>query len=221
MVTIAGLNPAPEGAIGRRWKSARWTAAGPAVRMWARIRCRAEQVAATVRVPAEICALAPVESGERILAFARNPDGALVLATDRALHHQAAGSWSRLGWEQVGRIAWDGERRTLAVTDSGSARVAELALHATDGPRLTDLARDRVGSTFLLSTTVALTGHRHARLTARRRPGSDRTLWQVELGGGTEPADPTVRTEIAAAIANLRAHFEVSREGVDASWRPR
>jgi hypothetical protein len=189
--------------------------------MWARIRCRAEQVAATVRVPAEICALAPVESGERILAFARNPDGALVLATDRALHHQAAGSWSRLGWEQVGRIAWDGERRTLAVTDSGSARVAELALHATDGPRLTDLARDRVGSTFLLSTTVALTGHRHARLTARRRPGSDRTLWQVELGGGTEPADPTVRTEIAAAIANLRAHFEVSREGVDASWRPR
>jgi hypothetical protein len=220
MATVADLSPAQRRATGREWTSARWAAAGPAARLWTGIRCRAERVAAQVRVPAEIRALAPVESGERILAFAHSPDGALVLATDRALRYQGGGSWSRLVWERVGRIAWDDERNTLAVTDAGSARVADVALHATDGPRLTDLARERVGSTFLLSTMVALSGRRHARVTARRQPGSDRTLWQVDLGGGGDPADPTVRAEIATAIARLGTHFEVSGEGVGVSGRP-
>jgi hypothetical protein len=165
--------------------------------------------------------LVPVEPGERILAFAHSPDGALVLVTDRALRYQGGGSWSRLGWERVGRIAWNDERHTLAVTDAGSARVADVALHATDGPRLTDLARERVGSTFLLSARVALSGRRHARVTARRQPGSDRTLWQVDLGVGADPADPKVRAEIATAIARLGTHFEASGEGVGMSGRPR
>jgi hypothetical protein len=67
---------------------------------------------------------------------------------------------------------------------------------------------------------VALSGRRHARVTAQRQPGSDRTLWQVDLGGGADPADPTVRAEIATAIARLGTHFEVSGEGVGVSGRP-
>jgi hypothetical protein len=144
-----------------------------------------------------------------------------VLATDRALHHQAAGGWSRIGWEQIERITWDHDRRTLAVTDAGSARVAELALHPADGPRLTNLARERVGSTSLLTTRMALTDHKHAQLTARRQPGSDRTLWQVDLNSGANPADPSVRTKIATAIARLRTHFEASGERVGMSAQPR
>jgi hypothetical protein len=89
--------------------------------------------------------MAPVEPGERILAFAHSPDGAPVLATDRALRDQLGRGWSRIGWERVGRIAWDDERHILAVTDVATGRAAEIALDATDGPRLTDLARERSG----------------------------------------------------------------------------
>jgi hypothetical protein len=164
--------------------------------------------------------LVPVEPGERILAFAHSPDGALVLATDRALRHQAAGGWSRFGWEQIGRIAWDDDRHVLALTDVATGQAADIALHAADGARLTDLARERVGSTFLLTTRVALTDHGAARVTARRQPGSDRTLWQVDLSSGADPADPRVRTEIAATIRQLRTHFELSGERVGMSARP-
>ena len=219
MATTANLNPARGRATGREWTSARWTAAGPAVRLWTRIRCRAERAAAHVRVPSEVRALAPVEPGERILTFARNPDGALVLMTDRALRHQLGHGWSRIGWELVSRVTWDDDRHILALTDVATGQAAEIALHAADGPRLTDLARERVASIFLLSTMVALTDHGAARVTARRQPGLDRTLW-LDLGGDADPADPTVRAEIATAIARLRTHFEVSGEGVGVSGRP-
>jgi hypothetical protein len=161
-----------------------------------------------------------VEPGERILTFARSPDGALVLVTDRALRRQLGHGWSRIGWEQVSRVTWDDDRHILALTDVATGQAAEIALHAADGPRLTDLARERVASILLLSTMVALTDHGAARVTARRQPGSDRTLWQVDLGGGADPADPRVRAEIATAIARLRTHFEVSGEGVGVSGRP-
>lgn len=209
-MAIADLNPVRrQERAGRRWKSAQWTAAGPAVRVWTRIRCRAERAVAHVRVPADVRGSAPLEPGERILTFAHNLDGGLVVATERALRHQTTGGWSRLGWEQVARITWDDDRRTLAVTDAASGRAAEIGLHAADGSRMADLARERVGSTVLLTRLVPLTGHSPVRVTARRHPGTERILWQVSLGNGSHDRRPELRSEVAAAIADLRPHVEV------------
>jgi hypothetical protein len=206
MATVADLNRA---AAGRRWSNARWDGAGPTARAWARIRCRAEQVAGLVRTPTAVRATAPLEPGERILAFAHNLDGRLVVATERALRHQAAGAWSRLGWEQVSRITWDDDRRTLAVTDTRSGRVTKIVLHATDGNRIADLGQERIGWTFLLSTLVPLAGHPPARVAARRQPGTGQIIWQVSLSNGSGPRDPELYSEITTAIAELRAQVEV------------
>jgi hypothetical protein len=179
------------------------------VRLWSRIRCRAELAAAHVRVPAEVRAAAPLEQGERILAFTHNPDDALVLVTDRALRHQTGTRWCRIGWEQISPISWDDERHTLAVTVADSGRVAHIRLHTADRARFTDFARERLAYTVLLGTVVPLTGHNYARVTGRRQPGTDRILWQVSLSNGTNAADASVRSAIAAAIAQLRIHVEV------------
>lgn len=206
MATIADLNRASEG---RRWKETRWSGAGPLTRTWARVRCHAEQVTSRVRVPARVYAAGPVEPGERILAFAHDLDGRLVIATDRALRHQATGAWSRLGWEQLTRVTWDGDRHTITITGVFSGDVTSIRLHATDGSRLADLAHERVGSTVLLIQTVPLTGHSPAQVAARRQPGTEQITWQVHLGNASDASDPALRSEIAAAIAELRAHLEV------------
>jgi len=194
----------PRVPLGQSWKNA--GPAGLAARVWARARCRADQVAAHVRVPADVRAETPVEPGERILLFARDVDGGLVVGTDRALRHQAAGGWSRHGWEQLTRVTWDDELGVITVTDAGAGRVAALSLHLSDGVRLAEFARERIDSTFLLSTLVPLAGHAPARVTARRRPTGEKLTWQVSLDDPGAAVDPAIRTHVAAAISELRAH---------------
>ena len=206
MIATAELTHAgPRVPVGQSWKSA--GPGGLAARVWTRVRCRADQVAARVRVPADIRAETPVEPGERILLFARDVEGALVVATERALRHQAAGGWSRHGWEQLTRVTWDAASHTLTATAAGAGLVAAISLHTSDGPRLAEFARERIGSTFLLSTLVPLAGHAPARVTARRRPAGQELTWQVSLDDPDAAVDPAIRVHLATAISQLRAHI--------------
>lgn len=206
MIATAELTHAgPRVPVGQSWKST--GPAGVAARVWARARCRAGRVAARVRVPADIRAEAPVEPGERILLFAQDVDGGLTVGTDRALHHQAAGGWSRHGWEQLNRVTWDDESRVITVTDAAAGHVAAIPLHVSDGARLAEFARERIESTFLLSTLVPLAGHAPARVTARRRPTGDELTWQVSLEDPDAAADPATRAHLTAAISKLHAHI--------------
>ena len=135
MIATAELTHAgPRVPLGQSWKNA--GPAGLAARVWARARCRADQVAAHVRVPADVRAETPVEPGERILLFARDVDGGLAAGTDRALRHQAAGGWSRHGWEQLTRATWNDEAHTLIVKGTGSGHVDAIPMPAHDGARL-------------------------------------------------------------------------------------
>lgn len=199
----------PRVPVGQSWKRTRWEPAGLVARVWARVRCRADQVAAHVHVPADIRAETPAEPGERILLFARDVHGGLAVATDRALRHQAAGGWSRHGWEQLTRVTWDDESGVITVTDAGAGRVAAISLPMSDGVRLAEFARERIGSTFLLSTLVPLAGQRPARVTARRRPAGHELTWQVNLDDPSTTDDPAIRAHLAATIAQLRAHIGI------------
>ena len=135
MISTAELTHAgPRVPVGQSWKSTR--TAGLAARMWARARCRADQLAAHVRVPADVLAQTPVEPGERILLFARDSDGGLVVATDRALRYQDAGGWSRRGCEQLTRATWNDEAHTLIVKGTGAGHVGAVSMPAHDGARL-------------------------------------------------------------------------------------
>jgi len=68
------------------------------------------------KTAAAVEAGAPVERGERVLASVRQLSGGMVVATGHAIYGQdgqpgGGGPWSRLGWEDVGRVGWDDRAR--------------------------------------------------------------------------------------------------------------
>jgi hypothetical protein len=128
------------------------------------------------------CAGLAVERGERILSACRARDGGYALvATDRALYRRAGpGCWSRLGWERVTRVAWDGE----AGEPGEPGRFVITVLSGTGPARLVVPAAERGGMPELAAERMTHAG---------RDPGDGR-----ERG-----------REVELAIARLAAEFSV------------
>ncbi|WP_141013564.1 hypothetical protein [Nocardioides sambongensis] len=79
----------------------------------------------------------------------------------------------------------------------------EVALD--DAVRLLQLVRERVTATIVLQRHVTVRGRLGARVFARRSPHSTGPLaWFVEYDEGLDPADPTVREPVDAALAAAR-----------------
>jgi hypothetical protein len=91
-----------------------WPAAGPILR---RLREIIRRRGGTVVAPTP-----PVERGERILLRCLDRDRAALVASDRALYRSPEPdghtdrSWLRLGWEQIGNVAWNHAQGTLILT---------------------------------------------------------------------------------------------------------
>jgi hypothetical protein len=154
---------------------------------------------------AEARADAPLQPAERLLAVARAVGGGLAVATDRALYHQDGRSWARLGWEQVDRARWDGQRQALALTGLPPAVAAHTLLRLDCPWDLPAVASERVAWARLVDQRVGLNGRAGARVIARRAPGQRSVTWLVILDHGLDPADPTVRAAVQSALTNLRA----------------
>jgi len=148
----------------------------------------------------------PLDDGERVLATEGDGNGGSVVATTLAIYHRANGSaWSRMGWEETGRMSWDARHDRLDLTDL--AVRLRLTLCVPRG--LVALVRERIGSTLLVSSRVAVTDDVTALVVARRRPGSSDLVWVVALDRDVDEEDPRVRAGVAAAIHRLRADIGV------------
>ena len=150
-------------------------------------------------------ARAPLRPGERLLAVACSAGCELVAATDWALYHQAGQSWARLGWDQVGRVAWDEQRRVLMLTGLTPAVPARTMLHLAKGWDLPAVAAERASWAKVVDQRISLNGEAGARVIARRVPGGPQARWLVVLDQGLDAADPEVRAWLDAALAGLRA----------------
>lgn len=146
--------------------------------------------------------------GERVLAWSRAADGAVVAGTRDALHaREADGRTLRVAWEQVEAADWD--------ADSGVLRVSQVGSWGEDRPehswvleetgRLLELVRERVTASVVHQRHVPVTGRRGLRVIARRAPsGGSRVHWVYEYDEGVDPADPAVRAAAEAALAQAR-----------------
>ena len=154
----------------------------------------------------------PLVRGEHILLRCLDQDRAALVASDRALYRSpepdgnADRSWARLGWEQIGNVAWNQARGTLILTGllPPAPRRTEFRLSSS---RLPDLARERVTSTRLAAATVPLHDRHRAQVSVRRQPGTGNLLWIVAVGDGIDPNLPQTKVRLDRAIAHLWAEL--------------
>jgi hypothetical protein len=149
--------------------------------------------------------LAPVRPGERVLAVALTRRDELVVATDWALYHEASGSWTRIGWEDVGKVDWDAPRRVLALAGLTPAAPAAAVLRLARDWDLPAVASERVTWTCVLDQRLSLNGSGGARVLARRVPGQPGLRWVVIVDNGLDPGDPVFRAALGSALRDLRA----------------
>lgn len=154
---------------------------------------------------AEVREHAPILPSERLLAVARGTGGELMAATDWALYYQSGQSWVRLGWHQVSRADWYGQRRDLTLTGLTSAVPARTVLHLAQDWGLPAVAAERVRWAKVLDQRISLNRDAGARVAACRFPGSTRLMWLVFLDHGLDPGDPRIGAELKSALAELRA----------------
>lgn len=181
------------------------------LRQWLRGRWRG-----TVRsrvLPAGLRAQLGLGRAELLLAAGYDAGGGYALiATDRALHHRAAGGWSRLGWEQITDVGWDTGGGRLIVTASGGGAPPRTAVPLRECGTLVEVAAERITHTRLGSWTVMPDGRRRVLAEARRRPLTGEVLWIVSSPDGLDLTDRQVRTQVDGALSRLREELGIPRQ---------
>jgi hypothetical protein len=147
-----------------------------------------------------------VAPGERLLAWAPTPDGAIGGTRD-ALYIVST-VVTRVPWEQVEAADWDVDASVLRVSEVGTWGEArpEHRFTIEEPGRLLELVRERVTASVVLQRHVPIRGRRGLRVIARRAPRGDRPIsWIYEFDAGIDPDDPAVRQAAEEAPAAARA----------------
>jgi hypothetical protein len=149
--------------------------------------------------PGALPALVP---GEQLLSVEADVRGRSVAATDRSIYHDDGGGWLRLGWEQVRRVDWDGQRSALSLWGLTPDVPRRIQVMLRRGSRLVALARERVAWCTLPVPPTRLAGV-GTLLAVRRQPGGAGLVWLVAFDAGVnDDRDTSVR--LASALRRVR-----------------
>jgi hypothetical protein len=175
-----------------------------------RLAARWRQLASRRSLLAAGCPGLAVERGERVLSACRDCDGGYALiATDQALYRRGEpGCWSRLGWERVTKVAWDGadgDAGRFVLTVLSGTGPTRLAVPAGERGVMPELAAERMTHAYLGRWPVPLGDGQHVMVEARRQPGTGKLFWAVVPG----PGNGDTRGRVELAIASLAAEFGV------------
>ena len=144
-----------------------------------------------------------VGPGEKVLAWCRTTDGAVVAGTRDALHLPDA----RVPWELVEAADWDRDTSVLRVVEVGAwgEQRPEHTFTLDDPRRLLQLVRERVTASVVYQRHVPVTGRSGLRVIARRAPSGHAPLsWVFEYDESIDPDDPAVRDVADRALAAAR-----------------
>jgi hypothetical protein len=142
---------------------------------------------------------APVEvrkraDGDKPLAWAAVAGDWVVASRDRLfLPLQAP-----VTWDQVIRAAWDAPVLELQLAEGPYRLVIE------NPGLIPDVVNERVKASVVVQHHVPLRGDKGVRIVARRKPGGAEVTWRVTFDAGLDPADPELRSDADAALAELR-----------------
>jgi hypothetical protein len=211
VVTNAGQVAAPASHVGVTARARAW------------LRSTGGRQARPGRTSAATAVGAPIGPAERVLFMDHDLQGSLLAATRAALYHQdgrgANRPWSRLGWEDVGRVGWDDRRHVLTLTGVGPGGIWRKDLALPAHTALVELARERVTSALLASTAVRDGDRVCARVTARRQPGSGTVVWVIVLNDAADTGTPAIQAKVDAAIADVQAQTGIpAAETADMEW---
>lgn len=157
------------------------------------------------RVPDEVRAVA---GDDRVLAYAYDAHGSVVVATDVALHLPTSDGMSRLPWDLVVRAGWVTPVLQLAVQAVAGGPTRQVALELPAPGALPLVVREQVTSSIVAEDRVLLRPGAGARFVARRTE-SGQVRWSVVFDRGLDPRDPDLRSRADAALAELRAQLGV------------
>ena len=145
-----------------------------------------------------------VHPGERVLAWTRAADDAVLAGTRDALYLPGG---RRVPWEQVEAADWDRDTSVLRVCEVGAwgEQRPEHTFELDEPTRLLQLVRERVTASVILQRHVPVRGRAGLKVIARRAPhGRDPIVWVYEYDDTVDPDDPIVREAAARALASAR-----------------
>ncbi|MEV4619864.1 hypothetical protein AB0J74_14290 [Asanoa sp. NPDC049573] len=150
-----------------------------------------------------------LDSGERVIAWARTQSRSYVVATDRGLRLPDR---DRLDWHQIHKAVWSG--RELSVTPAevveerdGYDVMADLppqSVLLVEPREVPQQVRARVTGSVSYSSHHPVDGG-GVRVVARKVRGRDGLAWSVRYDPGTQTSTPEVVEATGAFVAEARA----------------
>ncbi|HEX5018370.1 MAG TPA: hypothetical protein VFX15_12390 [Actinomycetes bacterium] len=155
------------------------------------------------KVPDAVRSRLDLREGERILAWADDGHGRLVVASETALHLQRTPpDYTRFGWEQIEHASYDSGVMTIELgPELGSA---SLRVPVGTGRELPVAIRDRITASVVVDRFIPLVDDRGVRIIGRRSTGGDVT-WRLDV-------DPSIADQESVASQAQRLLEEVKSE---------
>ncbi|MGY4720185.1 hypothetical protein [Naumannella huperziae] len=149
----------------------------------------------------------------RVLAWGRVVDGRWCVALpDRLVWGgvpEGAGQWEELAYHLIEHGGWNAELSELAWTRTDGRRGS---LRLVDPGRLPEAFVDRVNATIVARERVPIEGTDDGVVISGRRDLTDPDApltWRASPMRGTRLSDPRVAAEVDAAIARVRAEYDI------------
>jgi hypothetical protein len=157
-------------------------------------------------LPDEVRSQLDLGARERVLAWADDTKGRVVVASESALHLQRQPpDYTRLPWHQIDQARYD--QGTLEVVLSPELDSAMLRIPVGGSPDLPVAVRDRITASVVVDRFVELRGDVGVRIIGRRTDTAG-VVWRLDL----DPAladDPGVVAEAQAMLDEVRREVSI------------